>query len=63
MGNKLFLSGIVLMILYVTVNAQSKHATESKFMTYKGLVMVGYQGWLNCEGDGRQVNTGKLWIE
>ena len=21
-------------------------------MTYKGLVMAGYQGWFNCEGDG-----------
>ncbi len=32
--------------------AQTKHASKSKYMTYKGLVMAGYQGWFNCEGDG-----------
>ncbi len=41
---KLSLSGFALILLCLTVNAQSKHASESKFMTYKGLVMAGYQG-------------------
>ena len=50
--NKLLLSGMVLMMLFLSVNAQRRHAEESKFMTYKGMVMAGYQGWFNCEGDG-----------
>lgn len=52
MKYRLFLTGIILSLLSITALAQTKHATESKFMTYKGLVMAGYQGWFNCEGDG-----------
>jgi len=52
MENKFFLTGVVLISLFLSINAQSKHAPGSKFMTYKGLVMAGYQGWFNCEGDG-----------
>jgi glycoprotein endo-alpha-1,2-mannosidase len=36
----------------VSKKSLSKHAGSSKFMSYKGLVMAGYQGWFNCEGDG-----------
>lgn len=32
--------------------AQSKHADKSKFMSYKGLIMAGYQGWFNTPTDG-----------
>ncbi len=52
MKTKLILSVIILTLLNTTVNAQSKHASKSKFMSYKGLIMAGYQGWFNCEGDG-----------
>ena len=30
-------------------------------MTYKGLVMAGYQGWFNCEGDGAGPGMDTLW--
>jgi len=51
MNNKIY---IVVFILLISVAsfAQSRHAEQSKFMSYKGLVMAGYQGWFNCEGDG-----------
>ena len=43
---------IGLLLITFSVNAQSMHAGSSKFMSYKGLIMAGYQGWFNCEGDG-----------
>ena len=52
MKKMMFLTGIVSFALLVSIEAQTKHAAASKFMSYKGLVMAGYQGWFNCEGDG-----------
>lgn len=43
---------ILSLFIFVTTTAQTKHAEKSKYMSYKGLVMAGYQGWFNCEGDG-----------
>ncbi len=45
---------IILLLIFILKNtsAQNKHAEKSKYMSYKGLIMAGYQGWFNCEGDG-----------
>ena len=32
-------------------------AGNKMYPTYKGLIMAGYQGWFNCEGDG----SGESW--
>jgi glycoprotein endo-alpha-1,2-mannosidase len=52
MRRTLFFALLVASWFLITAGAQTKHAAASKFMTYKGLVMAGYQGWFNCEGDG-----------
>lgn len=52
MKNKLFFTGLILTLVCIQVSAQLKHAPQSKYMSYKGLVIAGYQGWFNCEGDG-----------
>ena len=52
MNHKYILTAFILLLVFGTVSAQNKHATKSKFMSYKGLVMAGYQGWFNCEDDG-----------
>lgn len=49
-----FLSIVGLSALCSGLLCQTKHAPSSKFMSYKGLVMAGYQGWFNCEGDGAE---------
>jgi glycoprotein endo-alpha-1,2-mannosidase len=49
---KFLTAGLLILLFNCNLSAQLKHAPKSKYMTYKGLVMAGYQGWFNCEGDG-----------
>ncbi len=55
------LNPILLLLLAISTtvisNAQNKHRKSSKFPTYKGLVMAGYQGWFRAPGDG----SGSEW--
>ena len=41
-----------LLLTFITGFAQSKHSKTSRYTSYKGLVMAGYQGWFNAVGDG-----------
>lgn len=46
---------ITFLIAVILVNqalAQSKHSKTSKYTSYKGLIMAGYQGWHNTPDDG-----------
>jgi glycoprotein endo-alpha-1,2-mannosidase len=42
----------ICLILIKTGTAQPLKDKNWKYMTYNNLVMVGYQGWFNAEGDG-----------
>ena len=45
------------LLLAGSLSAQSKHSASSRFPSYKGLVMAGYQGWFNTPDDG----AGRGW--
>jgi glycoprotein endo-alpha-1,2-mannosidase len=54
---RLFAMFLILIVHSLKLNAQLKHGTSTKFKSYKGLVMSGYQGWHNTPEDG----AGRGW--
>ena len=52
-----FLIPFFLISATFSISAQTRHGKATKYPSYKGLVMAGYQGWFRAEGDG----SGKGW--
>ena len=48
---KFTLCVIALALMVGAANAQTKHARTTKYPSYKGLIMAGYQGWFRAPGD------------
>lgn len=55
--SNLFSTFLILLANIAFTFATSRHASDSRFMTYKGLAMAGYQGWFNAPDDG----AGRGW--
>jgi glycoprotein endo-alpha-1,2-mannosidase len=41
-------------VIQVTAQTNTSKAKSYKFMSYNKLIMAGYQGWFNAEGDGAE---------
>jgi hypothetical protein len=54
---RLFLLFFLIVFQTGIVSAKQPHAPKSHFISYKGLVLAGYQGWFNTPEDG----AGRGW--
>lgn len=50
-------SAALLLLSGIPSSAQTKHSQDSRYESYKGLVLAGYQGWFNTPDDG----AGRGW--
>ena len=49
---------VFVVLTAVPTFAATKHSPTSRFPSYEGLIMCGYQGWFRAEGDG----SGRGWV-
>ena len=61
---RLIASVAVLLAISTSAQAETKHAKETRYPTYDGLVMAGYQGWFRMGRDGRMYpNAAQIRID
>lgn len=50
---KIYISFLVVFLVFSAGQAQTRHARTTMYPTYKGLVMAGYQGWFRPDKTGK----------